>query len=289
MPIFGPSKSDGKLPVNVSWLIWSLLALVGILYLGFYGYNANSLVSIFVFSLFSIMFILAFIFSRGELLYNEADNFRASSAWFVIGFMFWYIINSIAAGTGASASLFQLLVPERFFVLSTLAGDLPLFWSWFITNIVAPVVEEAFWMFGLPIGGFMVLERLGNYYPVMRNKFVQFGILMFAVTISFAFFHIAKLTTAFILAAVMFRLILTGTYWADEQYKWIPAVTVVPSMGLGAHIGNNIAESGGFGYMFEVLFNDPFGLLVLLVFILIFGTGIDKILDDILKKSPITV
>ena len=270
---------------GIAWFIWMLFVVSGLLYLGLWGFNERSVRAVMVFSLFGLMMVISLWFTNFEFFRIE-DSFKESAMWWFAGMAIWYPLARLGSNT-ESMTLFSLVTPEEFQVLSTLAADLPIFWSWFITGIVAPIVEEAFWTVGLPIALLIILESLGEEYPIFNNPFVQIPIVWVIVVTSFAFFHIPQAVAAFIIAAITFRTVITGLYWTDNRYLDIPGVTVIPIFALGAHMGNNIGAQGNITHTLNVLSSSWWGLITGLVLLLFILVALDGFWDEIKKRTPL--
>ena len=84
---------------------------------------------------------------------------------------------------------------------------------------------------------------------------------------------------AFIISSFVFRSFLLYFVWGDQKHDIIKVVNIVAGFAIGSHMANNILFDG-VQKTILVLRNNfwPVGLLVGLFFLLMFASGIEKLI-----------
>jgi hypothetical protein len=211
------------------------------MYLGFKAGFEQSLSMFWVFSVSTTLLTISVIFTKFGLLTLEKDLLQSAESWF-LGMLAGVLLS--VAGEFSVLSVFSLSQSR---LMSSLAGQLPTQWDWFLNNIVNPINEEAFWGAGLPAFVTGIMTAMAASHPVfrpLRSPWVQTGVLLVVLPVSFALFHVGKLVFAFITAALAFRALLTVLLYGDRSFNLVPYVVVFPSFLVGVHMGNNVGSAG---------------------------------------------
>lgn len=256
------------LTVSAALGLWLLLAVTGMLWLGFYGWATDNVAAIAVSTIFGFMLAVTFIFVlfvtfvRQDMIRFEGSIVRSSQAW-VIGFVPWFFIGMV----GRQGSTLSLLTLEESRLMSALSGQLPGGWEFFLNRVANPVNEWLFWGIGLPLFIVYLMHAFGRVPGLgfLRNRFLQFGVVLVALMGSFVVFHAGKLgIAAFVIAAAVFRAMQTTYLWGELVFDF-PVVAAVASFVLGSHHGMNFGDAG-VGPAASFLLTHPAGWLTLFVF-----------------------
>lgn len=270
-------RGGEKIDASPFWLLFSLLNLSGLIYLALWGRANMSFQAIIVFVIFAIMFLVSIVASFFDLFFVK-NSFSQACMWWFTGGIIWYALGSLSS-LGGSKNILSTVSPGQADLLATISGDLPLFWSWFINNVVAPVNEEAFWGIGLPVGLMIIMDGIGEEYPIFRHPFLQFIIIITVSALSFAIFHVNNIVLLFLISAIFFRTLVMVIYWGDRSYNLIPDVAVFPAFMLGAHMGNNIAKSGGITNAVSMMARNPWGWIVGLILGFCIYVALDRMIE----------
>ena len=104
-------------------------------------------------------------------------------------------------------------------LFSISSSELPIFMSYFLDRITIPVVEEMFFLLGIPYIMIKIFDALSNLdgWAFFENPLVKF-IVVFSVSIPlFIIFHIPLANDwGFIFGAFVFRMIAVVLVWGDE-------------------------------------------------------------------------
>lgn len=259
-----------KQSISVFWGLSILLVIIGMFYLGLHGFFNENIAEFFVFGITIMMLTVSIVLTQFNIFFLE-NNVTQSAQSFWIGFLAWFGIASAGStGSGAITSALDSITIKSSILFSTISGQIPADWNFFLNNVVNPIVEEAFFAVALPLFIIGILEGLSKTSPVLRplkNPALQVVILLLTIPVAFAVFHVGKFVYTFIIAAIMFRMIFISLLWGDLKFNIIPFVIILPSFLVGSHMGNNFGTQG-IGEALNFLFTSTPGLMTLGVFII---------------------
>lgn len=260
------------------------LALMSFFYLGVWGLINENLRAVTLSGIFTSFIIGSVVFSKMEI-FKLNESWRQACLWFTIGFFLYMSITFVTSGR----EIYSLFSMPGSGLFATLSDSLPVFWEFFINSITIPVAEEALWLIALPITIYTVMNEIGKTYSFFKNAIFQILVACIIGSITFAIFHVGKFFITFIIAAMLFRTTFIFLVWADIKDDLIPAVTIVPALALGAHMGNNWGQVGFIQGLNVLITADGylklFGIFIALFFALIFATALDTILLKVFKIS----
>lgn len=190
----------------------------------------------------------------------SGDNKLAGFTWLVTFIVFLFLTGGV----------FNILGFQSQSVFSQAASQItdPVI-SWSITNIFAPVAEEAFFLIGIPLVFFGALAALAKDIKFLNNVWIQIGLVALIVSPIFALFHIQnQALTYFIIAAILFRAVMIIGVWGDKFRNLIPFYQASLVAAIAAHMANNINSSGGLSVAWKVLSSSILGWVILIVFFL---------------------
>lgn len=271
------ARGGEKVDASPFWLLFSLLNLSGLIYLALWGRSNFSIQAIIVFVIFSVMFLVSVIASMFDLFFVK-NTFSQAAMWWLTGGVIWYALGRLST-IGGTKNILSVTSPDQLDLLSTISADLPLFWGWFINNVVAPVNEEAFWGIGLPVGLMLIMDGVGRDYPIFKHPALQFFVIILVSAASFAVFHVNNVVLLFLISAMIFRVLVMVIYWGDKEFNLIPEIQVFPAFMLGAHMGNNIAKSGGVFHAVNMMSRSYWGWLVGLIFLGLIYVALDRVIE----------
>jgi hypothetical protein len=78
---------------------------------------------------------------------------------------------------------------------------------------------------------------------------------------------------------MIFRVLVMVIYWGDKEFNLIPEIQVFPAFMLGAHMGNNIAKSGGVFHAVNMMSRSYWGWLVGLIFLGLIYVALDRVIE----------
>lgn len=289
---------DEELP-SVFWGLMMLLMFSSLLYLSFLGYVQEGLnsPSFQVGILMLSLTIGSVVLSGGKILFAEKNILYSAQGW-LAGFLLF-----VGLGTFGEASIISVTASVLETQLSQLsqAAVNTEFWSWYIPNIASPVVEEAFWAVGFPVGIILVMraiaesaKQINDPYlsPMLKifdNVIFQMIVLVIVLSTTFAYFHIDQQASAiFIFAALLFRAILTVIWWGDMHYDLVPLLVIAPSFLVGSHMGNNIAVEGLMDSI-AIASSHPVGWITLAIFGFISLVAIVGLHEEFAKLKSLLV
>lgn len=224
---------------SIFWILISLIVFSGMIFLSVWAYQNNSVQGAMLALMFSMMNIFAIIFTR-FMIFN-IGTWSQNAFSFTLGFLIWA---SVGAFTDIIKSGFSVISTPTNQFFSTVAGEMPQLLSYLMTVYVIPFSEEMFWILGLPVALFTILDIIGKTWKPAKNPFFQMGVIILISGISFAGFHIGKLVWAFLISAFTFRAVLLTIVWAEMRYNVLKGLSIVASFGFGAHVANNMFEWG---------------------------------------------
>lgn len=259
---------------SIIWIVFTLLAISSLIYLGIWSYHNDSVKGIAIVTIYSLMILSSLVLTQLEP-FRQKISFTAASLYFTIGFWGYGLLIWVADFFKSGAYSFISIGESSLF--ATISGELPLFWKTALDTVLVPVSEELFWLFGLPITMMYILDIIAEKYEIMDHPWFRVGIIAVVAGISFALFHTAKIFLGFIFAASMYRIIMTVIYWGDREADLFKGVAIASTIVLGAHIGHNVFDLGFIGSV-SVLATGVFGWLIMLFMGVIFIVSIDKLI-----------
>jgi hypothetical protein len=229
-------------------------------------------ISIFFFSMIvgSLILILFFV---GKNVFESGDkDFSLSTTFFFIGFVLMFIIGSIQ-----SKLQFSIFSVGKSNLLSLLSSQLSSSEDFILNVFNVPVAEELLWLIAIPFLIIVLLNTIG-----VKNKWVQFGIIIAVSSVSFALFHVGKIFLTFLISAFVFRTVLLFLYVGDGLLNTITWADIGASLALGIHVGNNWATYG-FWNGISLLLDSVWGIILLVIFGVFMVSGFIGLSDKIIK------
>jgi len=271
------------------WLLFTLLAMSGLVYLGIWGFHNNNIKAIAISTIFSSLVIFSIVITKLEVFKIDIDFFKACASWF------WGFAIFIGLGVATRAlqgqsilySLFSATHLDRNRLFATISSELPFFWEKTINTITIPYAEEMFWLIGLPVGIMWLMNSLSNAKGLefFENRIFQFFMIIIISGATFAAFHVGKVIVGFIIAALVFRTILIIMTIGEQQFDFIKWFVVLYSFALGAHMGNNIADDGVMNFIL-IMQTNVYGWIILGIFALISIIGFLETIDGLIPGIP---
>ncbi len=245
------------------YLVLFGIAMLGLGYMMLTGVPTNNIGLIAVSLIFGFLFLSGFVLSK-DSLDTSTETFTKSAQGWLIGIISWILVMNL----NVLSSLFNIFTFPTQSTLATITEQISPFWNFINTVLMAPIVEELFWGIGLPLGLFAMLNAMGVEFKFLKNIYLQFIIVIGIGAFTFASFHTSATLVGFYIAAMFFRAIQTVLVYGDQQFDIIKGYSVPYSFLVGTHMANNVSS---FGLMraYTVLISEPFGLIILGIFILI--------------------
>lgn len=254
---------------NIFWVIMISLAVVGLFYLGLWGYAENNFRAITVSMIFATMLIFSVAF-LGKNLFLTKETLAQSCTAFWAGALLWGGIAWLAQSPAGSILTMFTITPQT--MLSSVAQQMPAFWQAYILSWSAATVEELMFLLTIPLLVFIMLKGIAKYFPIFENMAAQITIAIIISSLTFAFFHTGQaMFISFVIAAMVFRGIQLGLYWGDTFWDIVPFTAMLGAFAVGAHWANNIFSFGLQSFL-NIMMSEPFGwvlLGVLALFIII--------------------
>lgn len=192
-----------------------------------------------------------------------------------VGFFFGMVVWTITVSSETLAKF--VAYDPGFSVFSDVAGIIEApFWSNYIITVAAPFAEE---MFFVGIAFFAVtffnMVAKSTNLKFFGDKIVQFMIIIPTISWGFAFFHIGQQADpTFFTVSMVFRAILLFVVFFETGVSNIPYAPIGYNFLVGVHVANNIIATGGYEVFLNAMLSEPFGLLFLGGFALIFYTAV---------------
>ena len=256
------------------YVVLFVFAIIGLGYMMLLGVPQNNIGLIAVSLIFGFLFLSGLLVVQHDLRQTK-ETFTASAQSFTLGFTAWFTLSSLKY----ISPIFAVFSFPAQATLSTIAEEIPPFWQFINTVIMAPIVEEIFWGLALPIIMFSSMDELGKKeFKFLSNRILQFFIVIVVGTFTFAAFHTSATQLGFFIAAMLFRTIQIIVFFGDKKYNLIPQYAILFSFLVGTHMANNFAEFG-VRYSYNILISNIFGWIVLITFVSIFAIGIRGFLN----------
>ena len=274
----GFSKEDINIGGSVFWIILILISIMGLSYLMIWSFHNNSVKGAVISTIFITMILSGIILSRMKVF--DMSSWEDNALSFALGFSIWSFLGTMFS----SQSTLSVSIPKNY-LLATISSELPVFTEMIINNFIVPVSEELFWMVGIPFAILSVMKQLGKKYEFCNNEYLQMGIMIIIAGSTFAYFHIGKTFTAFIISAIIFRTIMIVMVYGDYKFDMLKGINLVSGFAVGSHIANNILDTG-FQKTWTILStNIPVTIIIVVFFGAIFLTAINRILMFVVGKS----
>lgn len=272
-----PSKDNNTGSLLI--VIFFLLAVISFFYLLLWAYHNDNLKAGIISITFLLMLFFGFVIAR-ENIFNEKSTWGQSCFWFTVGYFAYMTLTFFQTGR----AVFSFPQNELF---ASISGSLPLWWEFYTGAIGIPLGEELFWLFGLPIILFFVLDKIGKANKLDKQPWFRYFELFVVILIgglTFAIFHIGKMFIAFIISAIIFRSINTIFVWGEERENILPFVAVVTSFAIGTHQGNNWGQVGFFKGLNTLISVDDmvlriFGIIIVAFYFIIFASAIGYLVE----------
>ena len=274
-----PKNSDkgNEITGSVFWFVTIFLALSGLIYLGIWSYQEGSIKGGLASSIFSIMILSSIVLTKFKIF--QQGTWAKNCFWLVIGFTFYTILLLV----GQAVQQAQTFALTDTYLLSSLYAEMPVQLNTILKTIVIPLAEETLWIFAMPVIIFLILNKLGEKYPLFKNILLQLLIVMGITSITFFVFHVAKVNLAFMLPAIAFRSLTVIFVWGDKKLDIFKTLDVVPAFAIGCHIGNNMFTEG-FGKVLAVLSTSLLGYLILILFVIFALSGFNYLLGFFMNR-----
>ncbi len=257
------SSTNRFLGGSIFWLLFILIALAGLIFLGIWGFQNNNIQAIAITSIMGVMIIAGIILSNFEIF--SSGTWPQNSFYFMLGFIIWCFF------LGNDQKSVLSLTQNGLF--AQIAGQLPLSLEFAFNTYIIPICEEVFWMIGLPYTINLIMDLIGQKYAIVKNVILKIVVIALFTMITFAFFHVAKLIFAFLIGAMIFRLFMVLSVIGEPQlasrFHALRFFMIVPAFSVGAHIGNNWADKiQGPGFLggVDILVHNPVIGIIVLVF-----------------------
>lgn len=254
--------TDFELGENINlafWIVFAASALTGLSIMVLEGINlvrigelatGFEVVSVaMIFLMMSIASFLIILFAivddraifKGPLLIGQ-DTGQELGIIFYLGFFIWYGLQAFkSGGFFKSITAFIPTLPTASILSSVSSTGLTNAQNYFINGMMAPWVEEVFFLFAIPL----IILTVWYFFNI-RNKWLEYIMITLIPAFLFASFHVNQKTfTGFWIAAFSFRAILQGIIYADQEFNILPKIAVLGSFIFGAHLANNIYQLGG--------------------------------------------
>lgn len=254
-------SSNFNIGGSAFWVVIILASIVGLSYLAIWSFHNNSIKGIAISFIFSIMIISGILLSKFEIF--NSGTWTQNSIAFFVGMLMWLVI-------GGSASKSILAIGQNS-LFASISSELPIFLDFVLNTFVIPIAEELFWIVAIPFSVITIMNIIGKKYGFMQNIWLQIFVVTIITGVTFAMFHVGKLFLAFLAAAFIFRAIMIVAVFGDLRANIIPGITLVPAFAVGAHIGNNWADTG-FTQGLQFLIGNELGWLILVFLVSIVVT-----------------
>lgn len=267
---------------SIFWLYIIIATYSGLIWLSLWSFQNEFLQPAIMSFIFMFMIIFGIVLSKFEIL--NSGSITQNSFFFVLGFILWYLFSFIVKNV--SAGQFSMTSNNLF---SSVQGILPLTLETTLNNYIIPVSEELFFMVAIPISLFTIFNQLGKKYKIFSNEWFQLLLVILISGISFAIFHVGKLNIPFLIAAFLFRGLMVFFVYGDKKKDIIKNADLVVAFAVGAHIANNVFQTG-FGLSMQVLLQNftTFGWIIIGFFIVTFLFALDYIIRIFSnKKIPV--
>ncbi len=259
-------------------LLCVFMALVPLLWLSIFGFQTQNLQAIVVSTIFFSFLILPFVFDFFKFTMPSSETYGSAAFSFTVGGILAVALNWQSAlagfgGGGAEGGMSIFSVPINY-LLSSISGQLPQFWNYFVNIFGAAVSEEMLFLITLPIVIFLTLDYAGRSVEILKNKYLQIVIAGAIASVLFAGFHVGNLAlTGFIVSSIIFRSFLIGMVWGDSKAEIIPYLAIVPSFAIGFHLMNNFCFFSLIN-VFQSFITEPFGIAALIFIFSSFALGL---------------
>jgi len=264
-------KEDFNIGGSIFWILLILISLMGLSYLMLWSFHNNSVRGAVIGTIFITMIISGILLSRSKVF--DMSSWTDNALSFTLGFGIWALLGSIFSSQ--STVSFSL---QQNHLFATIASELPIFTEMIINNFIVPISEELFWMIGIPFALISIMNQIGKRYEIFKNDFLQMGIIIVIAGSTFAAFHIGKAFIAFIIAAIIFRTILIVMVYGDYKFNFLKGINIVVGFAVGAHIANNILDTGFKKTWLVLTTNIPVTIIILVFFGFILFSAIERVI-----------
>lgn len=262
-------KDDIDIGGSVFWIVLILIALGGLSYLLIWSFHNDSVKGVAVSVIFVTLILSGVVLSRFKIF--DLASWGDNSISFFLGFFIW-------AGIGGIFGSQSVLSVGQNQLFATIASELPQLIEVVMNVFIIPISEEIFWMVGIPFALIGIMNIVGKKYPVWKNPFLQIGIVVAIGATTFAIFHIGNISfIAFIIAAMIFRTIMLVLVYGEYEWDILKGVNLVVGFSVGAHIANNLFDTG-FSKTWLILSTSiPVLIIILTLFGFIFASALIRI------------
>jgi hypothetical protein len=267
------AESTSNIGKSIFFLMSSILAIGGLIFLMIEAFHSNNIQEAIIALIFISMILAGILLALATQNFDILNfgTFGSATLSFVFGAIIWLFIGKFGAGSVLSVSNNALF--------SQISSQLPINLEFVLQTFVIPFAEEMFWMIGIPVVLISICILIGksgkNWFTNLFGQFwFQIVLTSIIAGVTFAIFHVGKYIVSFIIAAILFRVILTSAVFASKDYGLLAKVgALAVSFSFGSHVGNNWANFGfnnGLNLMFQNFSNIGWIVLAFLL-IIIFG------------------
>lgn len=274
------NKDEINIGGSSFWILLTLVAISSLVFLLIWSFFENSIRGAVVSIIFLGMILASSILSRLKVF--DFNSWGDNTLSFTIGFWLWI-------GVGSFFGTQSVLSVSSNQLFATISGELPQLVDFVVNTFLVPIAEELFWIVALPFAIISMLNNAGNRVSFFKNGVLQIIITVLIGATTFAFFHVGNVAfVAFIISAMIFRTLMVVLIYGEQKYDIIKGVNLVAGFAVGAHIANNLSN---FGINKAILLLQenflPVGLIVYALMILLFLSGIERLISLIAGKKSV--
>jgi len=271
------TKEDINIGGSIFWISMILISLVGLMYLLIWSFHNNSVKGAVVSLIFFGMIVSGILLSRLKVF--DMASWGDNSLSFTFGFFVWTVFGKLFGKQ-------SVLSVTQNHLLATIAAELPQFIEFIFDNFIIPISEELFWMIGIPFALLSIMRQVGKKWSLFENEIFQIVILVLVGAASFAVFHVGKAHIAFMIGAILFRTIMIVLIYGEYQFDLLKGVNLVAGFSVGAHIANNLTDTG-FAKAWIILKSEwVVAVIILAFFAIIFLSALERILRFAFGGQP---
>ena len=164
------------------------------------------------------------------------------------------------------------------YLFAAISSELPQLLEVIFNVFIIPISEEIFWMIGIPFSLISIMNVIGKKMEFWKNPYVQMVVVIIISSVTFAIFHIGKAFIGFIIAAMIFRTIMIVMVYGEYKFNILKGVNLVAGFAVGAHIANNLIDTGIKKTWLVLSTSIPVLMIVIVLFGFMFFSAIERIL-----------
>ena len=255
-------------------ILFFLFVFISLGFIMLSGVPENLPGMILVAVIFGLLFLFGLYLSSG--FFREMSTkitFYTSTMSFTAGFFVWFVLVNLKH----LSSIFDVFRFPTQSALATIQEQIPPFWGFVNTVLMAPIVEEMFWGVAIPIALFTIMDALSEIMPFFKRLALQFLVVLVVAGYTFAVFHTSATQMGFFIACIIFRSVQIILLHGDRKLDIIPQFAVTYSFIVGAHMANNLSVYG-LGNAYNILISSTYGQITMIFFVAIFAVGVSGFL-----------